>query len=301
MKNNNQIKGVVPIVMTPLFENGDIDHDSCKTLINYLVNNGVAGLFILGSASEGFLLDIDQRVEAVKVMSDANNGRVPILVGCAYMAPRMVFEFFKKIENEKIDGLHYIPEDLKLGEERLVFQLKSYADVAPFPIYFYHNIKRGRAITTNIVEQLKDHPNIWGMKVGGYDKEEMKNFLKLEDDGFQILGSGGGQFLDWLELGAKAVTASSSCCFPELFNGIYKDYIDGSIEEAKVKQKKWIDFHAEIPNTAPNNGEYAAEEKYILKRLGIINQDYCHFPYRRLTENEKLKVDQALKKFKFLF
>ena len=295
--NNNQIKGVIPIVMTPLTNSGDIDHQSCKMLVNYLIDNGTSALFIFGSAGEGFLLDIDQRVEALQVVSEANNGRVPIIAGCAYMAPRMVFEFFRRVENEKIHGFHYIPEDLKIGEERLVFLLNSYADAAPFPIYLYHNIKRGRSLTINIVSQVKRHPNISGMKVGGYDRNEMKSFLELGDDDFQIIGSGGGQFLDWLELGATAVTASSSCCFPKLFNEIYSDYMSGNIEAAKKNQQKWIDFHGEIPNTAPDNGEYAAEEKYILKKIGILEHDYCHFPYRQLTAQEKLKTDKALAKY----
>lgn len=295
--NNNQIKGVIPIVMTPLTNNGDIDHLSCKKLVNYLIDNGASALFIFGSAGEGFLLDIDQRVEAVQAVSEANKGRIPIIAGCAYMAPRMVFEFFRRVENEKLHGFHYIPEDLKIGEERLVFLLNSYADAAPFPIYLYHNIKRGRALTTEIVSQVKKHPKISGMKVGGYDRNEMKSFLELGDDDFQVIGSGGGQFLDWLELGATAVTASSSCCFPKLFNEIYSAYMSGNIEAAKKNQQKWIDFHSEIPNTAPDNGEYAAEEKYILKKIGILEHDYCHFPYRQLTAQEEFKTDKALAKY----
>jgi len=295
--NNNQIKGVIPIVMTPLTNEGDIDHHSCKTLVDYLIDNGASALFVFGSAGEGFLLDIDQRVEALQVLSEANNGRVPIIAGCAFMAPRMVLEFFRRVENENIHGFHYIPEDLKIGEERLVFLLNSYADAAPFPIYLYHNIKRGRPLTTNIVSQVKKHPNISGMKVGGYDKNEMKSFLALGDEAFQIIGSGGGQFLNWLELGAASVTASSSCCFPKLFHEIYNDYMSGNIESAKRKQQKWIDFHGEIPNTAPDNGEYAAEEKYILKKIGILAYDCCHFPYRQLTVQEKLKTDKALAKY----
>jgi 4-hydroxy-tetrahydrodipicolinate synthase len=294
---NQTIKGVVPIVLTPLLKNGNIDFESCSSLVNYLITSGVAGLFILGSASENFLLDTGQRVDTVKAMSDANNGRVPLIAGCSNLSPRNVYRFFKLVKNFKLSGLHYIPYDLKIGDQRLIYQVSKYADESPFPIYLYHNIKRGRPITINVAKELKKHKNIKGMKVGGYNLGEFKQFLKLEDNNFQIFGSGGGQFLTWLSFGAKAVTASSACCFPREFKKLYDYYISGNFEKAEKIQNWWKKFHSRIPNTAPENGEYAAEEKYILKKIGIIKYDYCHFPYRELINAEKEIINKNLKKY----
>ncbi|MCP5463733.1 MAG: dihydrodipicolinate synthase family protein [Deltaproteobacteria bacterium] len=291
-----KMKGAVPIVVTPMLENGDIDVKSCQSLANYLVDNHVGGLYLFGSAGEGFLLNTQQRAEATHAFAEAVNGRVPLLVGCNFLAPRTVFEFFNEVKDANIDGFHFIPEDLKLGEERFIHQVKTYADKAPFPFYLYHNIKRGRAITINIAQSVKDHPNVAGMKVGGYDKAEMEAFLKLQDENFQILGSGGGQFLHWFGIGAEAVTASSACCLPKLFHQIYTAFKEGDLKTAEAKQKIWVDFHKAIPNTAPDNGEYAAEEKYILHRLGVLATDACHFPYRTLTSDEKKTVDRELEK-----
>ena len=292
-----RIKGVIPVVITPLKENGDIDAESCASLIECLVDAGVAGLFALGSASEGFMLDNEQRTEAVRAMAEANRGRTPLIVGCANMAPRNVFRFFKSVEKMDISGFHFIPEDLKLGEQRLITLVEAYADKAPFPLFLYHNIKRGRAITFKIAESLKKHPNVKGMKVGGYDRDEMKAFLTLDHHEFQVFGSGGGQFYMWLELGAKAVTASSACCFPREFKELYDNFMSGRMKEAYDLQQWWNNFHKCIPNTASENGEYAAEEKYILKSLGVIKNDYCHFPYRGLTVEEKRKIDKALSNY----
>ncbi|MHC4474181.1 MAG: dihydrodipicolinate synthase family protein [Planctomycetota bacterium] len=293
----NRMKGVVPIVLTPLKKNGDIDIESCATLIEFLIENGVAGLYILGSASENFLLDIEQRIDVVCAMAEANRGRVPLIAGCGNMAPRNVLRFFKAVEKAELSGFHYIAYDLKIGDERLIHLLKAYADAAPFPLYLYHNVKRGRAITVNVATSLKSHPNVWGMKVGGYDLSEMQQFLTLEDDEFQVLGSGGSQFYAWLALGAEAVTASASCCFPKEFKEMYDLFSQGDMEGAKNRQMWWQTFQSHIPNTAPENGEYAAEEKYILMKKGVIRHDYCHFPYRRLTEAEKQQVVRALAKY----
>jgi dihydrodipicolinate synthase/N-acetylneuraminate lyase len=293
----NRFKGVIPIVVTPFKRNGDIDIESSIKLVDYLIKNGAAALFILGSASEGFLLDNDQSCEVVYAMADANKGRVPLIAGCSSIEPRNIYNFFKRTENADIHGIHYIPVDLKIGDKQLIYLIESYADRSPFPMYLYHNIKRGRALSYEIIEKLRLHKNIHGMKVGGYDKDEMTAFLQLEDESFQILGSGGGQFFLWLELGAEAVTASSACCFPHEFKKIFDDYMAGNIDEAYQRQRWWQEFHNSIPNTAPDNGEYAAEEKYILKKLGVIKNDFCHFPFRQLNDKEKALVDQAIERF----
>ena len=143
----NRIKGVVPIVLTPFLENGDIDAESCKQLIDFLIDSGAAGLYILGSASENFLLDIEQRINVVFMMAEANRGRVPMIAGCANIAPRNVFKFFKAIEKAQLAGLHYIPYDLKIGEKRLIHLIETYSYTAPLPKYLNHNIKRCSAIS----------------------------------------------------------------------------------------------------------------------------------------------------------
>lgn len=293
----NRIKGIVPIVLTPLKKNGDIDTESCARLVDFLVDNGMAGLFTLGSASESFLLDLGQHIDVVFAMAEANRRRIPLIAGCADTAPRNVFKFFKSIEKAQLSGLHFIPYDLKIGEKQLIHLITAYADEAPFPLYLYHNVKRGRAISFNVAKALKAHANIWGIKIGGYNSTEMQQFLTLDDAEFQILGSGGGQVYTWLAMGAEAVTASSACCFPNEFKEVYDLFSAGDIKSAKDKQNWWRKFQAHIPNTAPDNGEYAAEEKYILMKRGVIKYDYCHFPYRQLTNDEKRQIDCAIAKF----
>ncbi len=295
-----QIKGVVPIVLTPLKQNGDIDIKSCESLVEYLVESDAAALYILGSASEQFLLNHIQRVDMIFAVSEANKGRVPIIAGCSSMAPRNVFDLFKEVKTANIHGFHYIPEDLKIGDTQLIYMLNTYADVSSFPIYLYHNIKRGKALSFDVVASLKSHPNILGIKVGGYNHDEMKQFLTLDDDSFQVMGAGGSQFYTWLELGARAVTASAACCFPDMFNDLYTAFNQRDKKNAEKIQRRWNSFHADIPNTAPDNGEYAAEEKYILKRLGIIQHDFCHFPYRKLDREEKRQIDHAMEKYNMI-
>ena len=293
------MKGTVPVVLTPLDQHGDVDVDSCARLVDFLLDHGVAGLYVLGSAGENILLDLDQRIQVARSMARANRGRAPLIVGCANTAPRNVFRFMESVASEQITAFHYIPYDLKIGDERLIHLLTTYADRSPLPIYLYHNTKRGRAFNRRVVSELKTHPNIWGIKVGGYTLSEMQGFLEEQEPGFQVLGSGGGQFLPWLTLGAEAVTASSACCFPKEFNEIHEHFLAGDLEAAQRQQQWWRRVNRLIPSTNGENGEFAAEEKYILYRRGIISE-HCHFPFRPLTAEEKEQIDRVLENEGFI-
>ena len=88
-----------------------------------------------------------------------------------------VREHFDEVEKLDINGIHLLPYDIKMGESRIIHFFTYLADKAPLPIWIYHNPKRGRIITENIIVEIKQHPNIAGIKVGGYNLMEMTSAI----------------------------------------------------------------------------------------------------------------------------
>ncbi|KPC82907.1 MULTISPECIES: dihydrodipicolinate synthase family protein [Streptomyces] len=73
--------GVIPPVVTPLTEDGELDRDSLERVVGHLLDGGVSGLFALGSSGETAYLTPGQQDEVIKVITAASAGRVPVLVG----------------------------------------------------------------------------------------------------------------------------------------------------------------------------------------------------------------------------
>lgn len=83
--------GVVPPVATPLLPNGTIDHASLTRLVERLIDEGVSGLFALGSTGETAYFTDDQRVELLRTIVAANASRVPVIAGAIELtAPRII-------------------------------------------------------------------------------------------------------------------------------------------------------------------------------------------------------------------
>lgn len=75
------LTGIVPPVCTPLLPDGDVDVRSLERHVNFLLEAGVHGLFMLGSSSEVAYLTDAQRDRALEVGVRAAAGQVPVLAG----------------------------------------------------------------------------------------------------------------------------------------------------------------------------------------------------------------------------
>jgi 4-hydroxy-tetrahydrodipicolinate synthase len=81
------LRGIVPALITPLDESGEVDEASIHSLIDFQIDAGVHGLFVLGSTGEGPLLTSDQKVRVVRATVEAARGRLPVMVGIAHSSP----------------------------------------------------------------------------------------------------------------------------------------------------------------------------------------------------------------------
>ena len=74
-----QMYGVVPPMLTPFQENGEVDYESLKTLVNFLSTH-VNGLFINGSYGGGVLMTEEERRQVAETTIDTAAGQVPVIV-----------------------------------------------------------------------------------------------------------------------------------------------------------------------------------------------------------------------------
>lgn len=129
--------GVWPIVFTPFFSDGSIDHEGLMELTEFYVSQGVSGVFALGLSSEIFELKPDERLSVVKTIVETVNGRIPVLAmgnfGCTLEEQAVSLE---RIYNQGVDGvvigLSLLPREENLGEQLL--QLNSWLNI-PMGLY----------------------------------------------------------------------------------------------------------------------------------------------------------------------
>lgn len=56
-----EVKGVVPPLITPLTKDEKLDKEGLRRLLNYVIDGGVHGIFVIGSTGEFYGLSFEEK------------------------------------------------------------------------------------------------------------------------------------------------------------------------------------------------------------------------------------------------
>jgi 4-hydroxy-tetrahydrodipicolinate synthase len=288
------LKGIIPVLNTPLFEDGSIDGEALRRLVEFLVQKEAGGFWALGTSSEDMNLSFKKRLQVAQIVSESNAGRVPLILGASFYALEDILGFIDETKDLQIDGFHVMIYHNLLGLNRVRWVYQHVADLSPKPIWMYSSANYGRWLSPEFVSEMKGYPNIEGIKYSTSNTVHAAKALILADDGFQVITSVASTLLSCLVLGSKAHVTSIASCLPEILMEIHTLFQEGRMEEALVAQRRLNRFLASLPKALREENFFqAAEEKYILSIRGICKEFTTSY-YRDIHEEEKELVKALL-------
>jgi len=104
-----RLQGVVPILNTAFDDNGDLDLYSQEKLVEFLLESGVHGIALFGTAGEGYALNGEERDKIFALVRKVVNGRVPIVVSTGSTGTRIAVEQSVAAEEAGADALMIVP------------------------------------------------------------------------------------------------------------------------------------------------------------------------------------------------
>lgn len=299
MTKTRSVRGIVPVVSTPLTVEEDIDVPALKRLIEFLNTKNIGGLWVLGTGSEDMNLSFAKRIKVAQTACEANGGKTPLLLGAGFFAMEDILNFIQETKDLEFDGYHVMPYNPRLSLERLDWFYRHIADHCPKPLWMYTSGNWSKPVTPAFVANLKPHPNIAGIKFSNRDTVAITEVAALADDEFQVITAVASQLYACLSLSSQAHTSSLSCCLPEPMVEIYELYIKGKYNDSLAAQRRLNLFLEELSkNTKKDNFLQAADEKYILKLRGIC-EEYVTSYYRQVDEGEKERIRELLDAYQF--
>ena len=96
---NRPYKGVFPVVPTTFTESGELDLESQKRCVDFMMDAGSSGLAILANFSEQFVLSDDDREVLTKLILEHVAGRVPVIVTTTHFGTRVCAERCKRAQD----------------------------------------------------------------------------------------------------------------------------------------------------------------------------------------------------------
>lgn len=87
---NRSYSGVWPVAPTPFTDDGALDLDGMRRVIDCMIDQGVDGICILANFSEQFLLSDEERAQVTRICLEHAAGRIPIIVTASHFATSVV-------------------------------------------------------------------------------------------------------------------------------------------------------------------------------------------------------------------
>src|SRR5919112_4185758 len=159
--------GLMPAMVTPFDERGDVDLDATQTLVERFIEAGVDGISPLGSTGEASHLTGDERKRFAEGVARIAAGRVPLLIGVGAVGTRETVELARHAESVGADGLLVVsPYYWKVGEEALFKHFATVAESVDIPILIYNlPVLTGVELSPSLVSRVaRECPNVIGLK-----------------------------------------------------------------------------------------------------------------------------------------
>lgn len=235
-----EIKGIIPAMATPMHEDGSINETELRRQINRQIDVGADGVFCLGTNGENYLLSFEEKIHVMEIFVDETKGRVPVYAGTGCIGTKDTIELSLKAKEIGVDGLSIIsPYFAAINQSELYNHYAAIADNVDLPIILYNMPARtGNNIHYKTVEKLhQNYSNIKGIKDSSGNFDNMLRYLEVTDHNTFSVLSGNDSLILWTLLaGGKGGITGIANIFPDLMVGIYQNWINGNLEEAKKLQ-----------------------------------------------------------------
>jgi len=285
-------KGIIPAVITPLTADEKFNEKAMRRLINYLIDGGVHGLFVVGTTGEFYGLTPEEKREILLVAMDETKGRVPVYAGTNGITTRESVMLTQLAEECKVDAVSVLtPMFVIPNQDQLIKHYKSVAASTSLPVILYNNPpKTGVNIAPATVATLAEIPNIVSIKDSSGDLTLTADYIRLtkERDDFSVLMGRDTLIYGALCYGATGSIASCANVAPRMCVDIYEKYIAGDLVGSLKAQ-----FNLAPLRSAFTIGTFPAVIKEALTLLGI-DAGPCMAPAGPMTQEEREKLRKVL-------
>jgi len=237
-----KLSGIFTPNMVPLDDRDAINEAELRRYTEWLITNGISGLYPNGSTGEFTRFRFEERKQIVRIIADQARGRVPILAGAAEANVRTTLEACEYYASLGVDAVAIVsPYYYKLSEESVYAYFDEIARRTPVDITLYNIPQFANPITLNVVRRLCEHPRIIGIKDSSRD---LPFFLNLMNEvaprrpDFVFLLGCEEMLVPALVMGADGGTIATSGIVPEVVMRMYHLTMRGELAEAVQIQFK---------------------------------------------------------------
>jgi dihydrodipicolinate synthase/N-acetylneuraminate lyase len=235
-KPTGALSGIFTPNMVPLDSRGQINEDELARYVDWLIRNGVHGLYPNGSTGEFTRFTADERKRIVKIVCETANGRVPVLAGAAEANVKETLIACEKYAEYGARAVAIIsPIFYKLGQESIYAYFKEIAHQSVIDVTVYNIPMLSSPIEVDTVCRLSEYERIIGIKDSSGDVGIMCRLIsKIRPmrPAFTFMTGWEAVLVPMLAAGADGGTNASSGVVPEVTRKLFDLFKAGDLDGA---------------------------------------------------------------------
>tara|TARA_B100001564_G_scaffold350094_1_gene354032 strand:+ start:140 stop:1021 length:882 start_codon:yes stop_codon:yes gene_type:complete len=283
-------KGSMVAIVTPMNEDGSLDHISLENLIEFHIENKTDVIISVGTTGESATLDFDEHSEVIKSTLDIVNKRVPVIAGSGANSTSEALHLTQRSKELGAEAcLLVTPYYNKPTQRGLYEHYKKIADEVNIPQILYNVPGRTSVdMLPDTVKNLSTHPNIIGIKEASGNLERSKEILEKCSDNLSIFTGDDKTSARDILMGFKGNISVTANIVPLQMHNMCRLASEGQKDEAEKINNKIDVLHDNLfieSNPIP--------VKWALSRMGLIKKG-IRLPLTWMDEQYEAMLEESL-------
>jgi len=286
---SHPLTGSMVALITPMYENGDVDFAALEKLVNFHIESGTRAIISVGTTGESATLNHDEHIEVMKKTIEYSNGRIPIIAGTGANSTSEAIELTQAAKDINADAcLLVTPYYNKPTQEGLYQHYKKIAESVEIDQILYNVPGRtGVDMSIDTIARLANIPNIIGVKDATGDLNIARSLIEKCPEDFILLSGDDGTAIDFILMGGHGGISVTANVVPKSLSEAYDYAMRGNTEKAKNIDLKISNLHSHLfleSNPIP--------VKWALYKMGLCHKGIrlplttLSHNYREIIEND---------------
>ena len=259
--------GTATALITPFKDDGSVDEDGLRRLVDFQEENGANVLIPCGSTGESATLSHEEHIRVVEIVRDQAK-HAKIIAGAGSNSTAEAVYLSKAAADLGCDGILSIsPYYNKPTQEGIYLHFKAISEAIDIPLIIYNVPGRtGSNITADTTLRLAELPNISAIKEASGNVNQIQEILCKRPKGFEVLSGDDGLTFPLMGMGCDGVISVAANCCPRSMSEMIN----------LCKQEKYLEAREIHFKLMPLFNDLFIESnpipiKYVMKRLGYGN------------------------------
>lgn len=242
------IQGSIVALVTPMTENGAIDKESLKKLVEFHIEQGTDALVAVGTTGESATLDEEEHCDVIKTIVDYVGGRIPVIAGTGANSTTEAISLTRRAKQAGADAcLIVTPYYNKPTQEGLYQHHKTIAEAVDIPQILYNVPGRTACdMLPETVGRLAQISPIVGVKEATGDLSRYRKIRQLTGDDFAIYSGDDATSCEFCLLGGNGTITVTGNVAPKRVHEMIMAAINGDRATAFAIDAKLTGLHKHL-------------------------------------------------------